>query len=89
MSFDECELSGSYLSYENKLYSTSPEVFREFDFIITSIESNIEEELKMQMNKLKYSLVMKDIIINDLKKKMKDYEWSHYMWSSFTKTFLQ
>lgn len=84
-----CKSDDSYLSYQNLLYSTSPQVFREFEYIITNIETDTEEILKSQIIKLKYELVLKDIIIRKMQNDLNNLQWSHKMWRDFCNTFLR
>ena len=79
----------SYLSYQSLLYSTSPQVFKEFEYIITNIETDSEEQLKTQIMRLRYQIVMKDIKMKKLEIDLKKYEWSHFMWTEFSDTFLR
>lgn len=47
------------------------------------------QEIEKENIKLKYDIVMKDIIIYSLNKKMKTYEYHIEMWTSFQNTFLK
>ena len=82
----------SFYEDETKLFSTSPLVYADIENIIESGEEREErreqEEREKEIVKLRYSVVLKDIIIVGMKKKMKEYEWSHRMWSDFTRMFL-
>lgn len=44
------------------------------------------ENLKIENNKLKYKLVLQEMLFN---KKLKHHEYSHKMWTYFTNTFLK
>lgn len=75
---------------ETRLFSTSPLVYIDIESIIESQEEDDKshDEKYIEIIKLKYSLVLKDIIIIGLQKKMKEYEWGNKMWNDFTRSFL-
>lgn len=76
----------SYLSYQNLLYSTSPQVFIDFENIINT---DTEETFESKIIKLKYELVLKDIKIKKIENDLKNFQWSHYMWTEFSNMFLK
>jgi hypothetical protein len=47
------------------------------------------DEIQKENIKLKYDIVMKDIIIYSLNKTIKLYKHNYDMWDSFQKTFLK
>ena len=55
--------------------STSPDVFKDF-------YSAIEQEESETDIRLKHKIVMKDIIIRNLEKELKKYEYGYIMWNS-------
>ena len=63
------------------LLSTSPDVFKDFYSIIDQDEEENENE-----HRLKYKIVMKDIIIQHLEKQLRKYEHGYNMWSSLIKS---
>ena len=56
--------------------STSPDIFKDF---YSAIEEQEENETDIR---LKYNIVMKDIIIKHLEKELKKYEYGYIMWNS-------
>jgi hypothetical protein len=75
-------------SYEDSvLFSTSPYVFNELELVLS--QTNSEDCLKSDKNifenvfKLKYDVVIKDIIIYRLKKELEKYELGYNVYMSF------
>jgi hypothetical protein len=61
---------------ESVLFSTSPYVFNEFELVMSYIDE------KESLIKLKYDLVVKDILIKGLQKKLKKYEIGYNVYMS-------
>jgi hypothetical protein len=62
------------------IFSTSPDVFKDFYSIIDQDED--EDENDENVHRLKYKIVLKDIIIQHLEKQIKKYEYGYNMWSA-------
>jgi len=59
------------------ILSTSPDVFKDFYSIID--QENEDDE---NTHRLKYKIVLKDIVIQHLEKQLRKYEYGYNMWSS-------
>jgi hypothetical protein len=75
-SFVSATEDNSVISPKNYMVlSSSPDVFKDFYSII-------DQEEDEDYIRLKYKIVMKDIIIKHLQKELKKYEYGHHMWFS-------
>ena len=63
------------------LLSTSPDVFKDFYSIIDQDDEDDEDK-----HRLKYKIVLKDIVIQHLEKQIRKYEYGYNMWSSLIKS---
>ena len=78
----------SFLGNVINIYSTSPAtIFSEIEDCI--YEDKSIEYLEEHIIKLNYQLVLKDIKIRYLEKKLEEYSFSHEMWTVFRETFLK
>ena len=71
------DVSSSIGKMDELLFSTSPDVFRDFYSVIDYEEENENNDII----RLKYKIVLKDIIIKHLEKQLKNYQYGHNMWS--------
>jgi hypothetical protein len=60
------------------ILSTTPDVFKDF---YSAIDYQSDDEENNDNIKLKYEIVLKDIIIRHLEKQLKKYEHGYNMWS--------
>jgi len=60
------------------ILSTTPDVFKDF---YSAIDEQSDDDEKDETIKLKYEIVLKDIIVKHLEKQLKKYEHGYNMWT--------
>lgn len=78
---NESFYNDSFTSFNENLFSTSPYVFDDIENIIeNSLENATVQDDQHLIVRLRYDIVMKDIIIYSLQKKVDEYSFGHRVW---------